>query len=159
MSREAFEKLVAEEFEKAIPEQFRLHIKNVAFLVEDEPSRELRTQEHLREGETLLGFYHGIPMSERGDFYGVGGALPDTITLFQNPIESEAKDVYESQQATQEGKTRPSGSERTLLRPAGEYADFVRQVIRETIWHEVAHYFGMDERQVEKRETDRDMVE
>jgi predicted Zn-dependent protease with MMP-like domain len=45
--------------------------------------------------------------------------LPDRITLYQGPHERLARD-------------RPD-----LLR-----------LLRETIWHEVAHYFGMDERQV-----------
>jgi len=65
MTREEFEQLVEEEFEKAIPEKFRKHIKNVAFLVEDEPSKEVRKREKLSHRDTLLGYYHGIPLSAR----------------------------------------------------------------------------------------------
>ena len=90
MTREEFEQLVAEEFPNAIPEQFRDKIKNVAFLVEDEPSAELRRTERLSPRETLLGFYHGVPATRRGDSYGLGATLPDTITLFQIPILNEA---------------------------------------------------------------------
>jgi predicted Zn-dependent protease with MMP-like domain len=129
MTREEFEELVAAEFEKAIPEKFRPHIKNVAFLVEDEPSTELRQREGLSDDDTLLGYYHGIPTPMRGDFYGMGSTMPDTITLFQKPIEEEA---------------RQSGLS-------------VAQVIRETIWHEVAHHFGMDEHEVRRREDERDL--
>lgn len=45
--------------------------------------------------------------------------LPDRITLYQGPHERLARNRQ----------------------------DLVR-LVRETIWHEVAHYFGMDERQV-----------
>jgi predicted Zn-dependent protease with MMP-like domain len=152
MEPEQFEQLVAEEFERAIPEQFRPHIKNVAFLVEDEPSAEVREREALGEGETLLGYYHGIPMPLRGNWYGMGTTLPDTITLYRLPILEEATDL-ESQQATADGKTWPSGSERGLSGPAGEQC--IRKVIRETIWHEVAHHFGMDEGTVSERERNR----
>jgi predicted Zn-dependent protease with MMP-like domain len=124
MTLEEFEQLVATEFENAIPEKFRPHIKNVAFLVEDEPSQEVRVREGLQPGDTLLGYYHGIPYPERGDWYGMGTTMPDTITLYRAPIERAAEE-----------DNLP-----------------VRQVIRETIWHEVAHLFGMDEHEVRHRE-------
>ena len=131
MNKDTFEKLVAEEFPNAIPEKFRGLIKNVAFLVEDVPSEEVRIKEHLHDDETLLGYYHGIPNTARGEGYGVGGVLPDTITLYQLPIEEEANELG-----------------------GGEAA--VRKVIRETIWHEVAHHFGMDEHEVQERERKND---
>jgi len=128
MTREEFEQLIEDEFPNAIPPKFRGHIKNVAFLVEDEPSAEVRKNEGLSEHETLLGLYQGIPYPMRGDWYGMGTTMPDTITLYQKPIEVAAH---------QDG------------------AD-VRQIIRETIWHEVAHLFGMDEHTVRRREDERD---
>ncbi len=131
MTREEFEQLIEGEFERAIPEKFRPHIKNVAFLVEDEPSLEVRQKEGLGAGETLLGLYHGIPTPARGDWYGMGTTMPDTITLYQWPIE----------------------------RTAMEDNLPVAQVIRETIWHEVAHHFGMDEHEVRNREAKRDIKE
>jgi len=123
MSTEEFEKLVQEGF-LLIPEKFRARIRNVALLVEDEPSEEVRQREGLSEGETLLGLYQGIPATARGDSYGVGPTLPDTITLFKLPIEEAAK-----------GDSRG-----------------IRAVVAETIWHEYAHYFGMDEEEVRFRE-------
>lgn len=123
MTREEFEKIVEEEFPRAVPAKFHHLIHNVGFLVEDEPSRETRREQGLHPNETLLGLYRGVPHTARGDFYGVGATLPDTITLYQRPIEYEA----------------------------GVAGD-VRKVIRETIWHEVAHYFGYDEEQVRGRE-------
>lgn len=137
MTPEEFEKIVAEEFPRAVPEKFHSYIKNLAFIVEDEPSAEVRTTENLGENETLLGYYRGVPHTARGDLYGVGPTLPDTIVLYQYPIEDEAYDMLQA--------NKPE-----LVRAS--FKDAVRRVIRETIWHEVAHYFGMDEHQVRKRE-------
>ncbi len=130
MTPEGFEQLVASEFEHAIPPKFQEHIKNVAFLVEDEPSPEVRVREGLGPQDTLLGYYHGIPTPARGGWYGMGTTMPDTITLYRLPILAEAQH---------------SGLP-------------VAQVIRETNWHEVAHHFGMDEHEVRKREDERDTL-
>lgn len=125
MQRDDFEKIVAEEFPRAVPEKFRARLKNVAVLVEQEPDEGMRREEGLSKNETLLGLYRGVPNTARGSEYGVGATLPDTITLFQGPIEEEA----------------------------GNNPARVREVVRDTIWHEVAHYFGMDEREVRGRES------
>jgi predicted Zn-dependent protease with MMP-like domain/uncharacterized membrane protein len=137
MTREEFEQLVEEEFTNAIPEKFRDKIKNVAFLIEDEPSHTTRVQENLSLNETLLGLYRGVPATARGDHYGVGGTLPDTITLFQKPIEFEATQLEHSH---------------FLQNIEMSHQEYVRKVIRDTIWHEVAHHFGYDEQQVRERE-------
>ncbi len=126
MKSEEFEKLVAEGYEK-LPEWVREKIKNVALLVEDEPSQEDREAQGLGDNETLLGLYKGIPLSARGDMYGVGMTLPDTITLYQFPIEDAAAE-----------DNMP-----------------IAQVVTETIWHEFAHHFGMDEHEVREREQKR----
>lgn len=52
-----------------------------------------------------------------------GFAMPDRITIFQGPHERLARS------------------------PA-----HLRELVDETVWHEVAHYFGMDERQVRTAE-------
>jgi predicted Zn-dependent protease with MMP-like domain len=125
MMHEEFEQLVAEEFPRAVPEKFHHLIKNVGFLVEDEPDDMTRQQQGLVHGETLLGLYRGVPHTARGEGYGVGPTMPDTVTLYRVPIE----------QAAQLGGVP------------------IAQVIRDTIWHEVAHYFGYDEGQVRDRES------
>ena len=125
MTREAFEKLVGEGFEQ-LPAWAREKIKNVAILVEDEPSDEIRKLENLGPEETLLGLYQGVPRTARG--YDESMTLPDTITLYQLPIEDAALE-----------DDLP-----------------VAQVISETIWHEFAHHFGMDEDAVRAREHERD---
>lgn len=135
MNRTEFEKL-AREAVMLVPEKVRERIQNVALLVEDEPSEEVREREGLGEGKTLLGLYQGIPATARGDAYGVGPTVPDTITLYRLPIEEAAL-------------------LRTRLRKgtAREDGEDVRTVIAETIWHEYAHYFGMDEDEIRFRES------
>ena len=123
MQREEFEKLVEEGYGK-LPAWVREKIKNVALLVENEPSLEDRKAEGLSKDETLLGLYKGIPLSARGEYYGVGTTMPDTITLYRLPI----------------------------LEAAQEDGKDVRNVVAETIWHEFAHHFGMDEHEVRERE-------
>lgn len=140
MTRKEFEKLIEEEFPRAVPEKFHHLLKNIAFLAEWEPSEETRREQGLEDGETLLGLYHGIPHTARGGHYGEGMTLPDTITLYQGPIEEEAH---------LRNTDKPE-----LVRMS--YEGRVRRVVRETIWHEVAHYFGYDEEQVQDREDRRD---
>lgn len=120
----AFEQMVAEEWPNAVPEKFRARVKNVAILVEDEPSGKVRRAERLADGETLLGLYAGVPLTERGSDYGVGATMPDTITLYRLPILDEAAETGQD----------------------------VRTIVRETLWHECAHYFGMGEHDVRRRE-------
>jgi len=126
MEKQEFESLIENGF-ALLPDWVRKKIKNVAILVEDEPSREIRKQERLADDETLLGLYQGIPLSARGENYGVGMTMPDTITLYQKPIEEAAAE---------------DGIE-------------IKKVIADTIWHEFAHHFGMDEKEVQKREKGR----
>jgi predicted Zn-dependent protease with MMP-like domain len=57
---------------------------------------------------------------------GDGFTMPDRITIFQGPHERIARD-------------RPH----------------LEQLLKETVWHEVAHYFGMDERGVRRAERER----
>jgi predicted Zn-dependent protease with MMP-like domain len=123
MEREHFEELVNEGI-KAIPERFLKKIKNVAILIEDEPSPEQRQKLHLRSDMTLFGLYEGIPLSERTNYYGM--VLPDKITIFQRPIEMYARSVED-----------------------------IPRMVADTVWHEIAHHFGMDEGRVRRAERER----
>ena len=67
----------------------------------------------------ILGLYVGIPLSERGDSYGFG-EQPDVIYLFKGPHE----------------------------RLEGTREEIIEQV-RRTVVHEIGHYFGMDEEQLD----------
>ncbi len=127
MTPEEFEAIVSEEFPEAIPLQFRNKIRNLAFVIEDEPSSAVRTAQRLKDSETLLGLYHGVPLIARGDSYGIGAVTPDIITLYRAPILSAARSD-----------------------PAR-----VRSIVRDTIWHEVAHYFGIDHAGISRRKAAR----
>ena len=54
------------------------------------------------------------------------GVLPDKITIFKRPIESYANSPEE-----------------------------IKEIVKNTVWHEIAHHFGLDEKQVRTAETKR----
>jgi len=124
MERKKFKKLV-EEAIKLIPEKFLKKLDNIDIVIEDNPA----PSEFSRK-ISLLGLYEGVPKTERENY---GQVLPDKITIFQKPIEKEAH----------------FRQERGLLM---ENEEEIKKVIKDTIWHEIAHHFGMDEKQVRKIE-------
>jgi predicted Zn-dependent protease with MMP-like domain len=87
MTRASFKELVQEAID-SIPRRFRREIKNLAVVIEDEPSPELLAEMEVEPPDTLLGLYQGIPLTERGSY---GNVLPDRITLYQGPIEEECE--------------------------------------------------------------------
>lgn len=135
MDEKAFEELVGRTWDN-MPERFKAKVKNVALLVEDEPSDELRAQEGLGPGETLLGLYHGINLLDRGEVYGIGGTIPDTITLYRLPLMEEAHHLMHG---------RPE---------LGSFDAALEEAVRETLWHEVGHYFGLSEHEIDERESE-----
>ena len=117
MDREAFRELVEDAID-TIPAKFAQKVRNLAIVIEDEPSDELLDEMDMADPSELLGLYQGTPLSERG--FGYGNVLPDRITLFQFPIEDEANDD----------------------------PDEIIIAIGETLIHELGHYFGMTEEQI-----------
>ena len=120
MTRDEFDVLV-EEALGTIPQKFRDALKNLAIVVEDEPSEEQLDSiddEDFGEHDTLLGLYEGIPLTERK--WDDGNRLPDKVTLFQGPIEDASED-----------------------------ADDVVIAIGETLIHEIGHYFGLSEDEIQ----------
>ena len=83
MDRDDFEGLVAEAIQ-SLPDNFRERLENVEVVVEEWPDPETLRQAHLRHPAGLLGFYHGIPQTERTTHYGM--VLPDKITIYRQPI-------------------------------------------------------------------------
>lgn len=72
LTREEFEGLVAEALD-TIPPELTEVMSNVAIVVEDDAPE-----------PGLLGLYQGIPLTERGDWY--GGVLPDHIAIYRHEI-------------------------------------------------------------------------
>ena len=81
-----FEKLVNQGIEQ-IPQKFLKKLKNVAIVIEEEPSAEQIKKMKLRKDYTLFGLYEGVPQIKRGAYY---SALPDKITIFKHSIEQYA---------------------------------------------------------------------
>lgn len=52
------------------------------------------------------------------------GVLPDKITIFKRPLQSIAADE-----------------------------DHLARLVKDTVWHEVAHHFGLSDREIHRRQT------
>ena len=118
MTPEHFRELVEAAID-SIPERFARQVRNVGFIVEDEPSDELLDEMEIEKDDTLLGLYDGTPLTERS--WGHGNQLPDRILLFRKPIEDDG-----------------DGSDDDVFRAIGE-----------TLIHELGHYFGMTEEEID----------
>jgi predicted Zn-dependent protease with MMP-like domain len=117
MTREEFRALVEEAID-TIPRRFAREVRNLAIVIEDEPSDDLLDQMDMGPDDVLLGLYQGTPMNERG--WGYGNQLPDRITLYQHSIEEDCDDDE----------------------------DEIVVAIGETLIHELGHYFGMSEEEI-----------
>lgn len=73
VSREAFEGFV-EQALATIPDDLANLIENCVILVEDDAPV---------DEPDLLGLYDGVPLTDRGSWY--GGVLPDRIFIYRNP--------------------------------------------------------------------------
>jgi predicted Zn-dependent protease with MMP-like domain len=113
---ERFEELVSEALE-LIPETLWQIVDNVAVTVAEWPSRQQLASVGMEDGHSLLlGLYEGVPLTERSSNYGL--VPPDLITIFRRPILQVC----------------PPGDE-----------DAVREQVRRTVLHEVAHHFGISD--------------
>ena len=82
-----FDRLVNDAYER-IPPRFRRRLKNLAMIVEAEPSAAQLARGRVPRGNTLLGLYEGRPLTQRSVFESF--AMPDRITIFQGPHERGA---------------------------------------------------------------------
>ncbi len=108
-----------------IPAPVRERIENVAFVIEDEPRRARQTEHEIKARGMLLGLYQGVPLPARSAYY--SGALPDKITIFKDAIEQVA----------------------------GPDPERIRRQVHDVVFHEVAHYLGMNEAAVRQWERTR----
>ncbi len=69
----------------SLPDEFREKLENIDVIVENRPTSRQLTESGMKPGETLLGLYEGVPLTERGRGYGL--VVPDRITIFRRPIE------------------------------------------------------------------------
>jgi len=120
MRRAVYERLVQEALAN-LPDELRSRIQNLEIVIEDRPSRDQLAAAGLRPPATLLGLYQGVPLKDRGAWY--GNVLPDKITIFRKPIEAQCR----------------------------TWDDLVHTV-RQTVLHEVGHYFGLSEERLQEIE-------
>ena len=125
MERERFVTLVAEVLD-ALPAEFRKRMRNLAVLVEDEPRPGFQRKHHGIGGNAGS---HKTRSLVLGVFQGVPATKksvfdlsigPDRIVLYKKNIEAVCSNEAE-----------------------------IRHEVKQTVLHELGHYFGMDEAQLE----------
>ena len=113
---------LVEEALESIPAQFRDAMQNVAIVIEAVPSAAQLAAVGLDPGEETL-----LGLYEGTPLTergaSAGNILPDKITLFQGPIEADS-----------------------------ESEDDAVVAIGETLIHEIGHYFGLSEEEIEEIE-------
>jgi predicted Zn-dependent protease with MMP-like domain len=120
MNRRRFEALV-EKAVRRLPKRFKNKIANIAVVVEDWADDETLADVGVEPPDTLYGLYRGIDLMRRDSSY--GNVLPDTITIYQGPIEEDCADEAE-----------------------------MEDLVRDTVIHELGHYFGLDDETMERIE-------
>ncbi len=116
VTRARFEELVWQAVE-SLPAFFKERLQNVMIVITDHPDP---------PDDSLLGLYHGVPLTERSVFS--EQIQPDIIYIFQKNIEALA-----------------NGND-----------DEIRRQVRITVMHEIGHYFGLDEDQLAALEDEPD---
>lgn len=106
-----------------IPDRFARYLYNVAFLTAYKPSLRQRRAGGILHGRSVL-----LGLYEGIPLpersAGYSGVTPDVITIFQVPHQLVASNLIE-----------------------------LRTLVRQTVWHEVAHYFGLDHGQINALES------
>jgi predicted Zn-dependent protease with MMP-like domain len=113
VTRPEFEALV-ERALRTLPRRFKDKIANVAVVVEDWADDETLREVGIEPPDTLYGLYRGIDLTRRDSSY--GNVLPDTIHIYQGPVEEDCADDAE-----------------------------MAELVRDTVIHEIGHYFGLDD--------------
>ncbi len=118
MNDHDFEILINRAIE-SLPKEFFDKLENVSIVIQDWPSIR-QGQEQMNRGDRgiLLGLYEGIPQTRRGN-YGIGGPLPDKITIFKLPILMMSQDPKD-----------------------------IENNVADTVVHEIAHHFGMSDEEI-----------
>jgi len=120
MTRRQFEALVDRALRR-LPRTFKDKLANIAVVVEAWPDDATLAELGIEPPDTLYGLYRGVDLTHRDSSY--GNVLPDTVTIYQGPIEEDCDDEEE-----------------------------MAELVRETVVHEVGHYFGLDDETMERIE-------
>ena len=100
----------------------RVHelLREIPMYVDDYPSPQIMRRMRLRRPDQLCGLYTGVPLTQRS--VELSGVLSDVIHIFRLGILSMATD--------RQGRLNETE---------------LRRQIRITVLHEVAHFFGIDD--------------
>jgi predicted Zn-dependent protease with MMP-like domain len=126
MSLRRFGRIVARVME-TLPEEFQPYLDNVVVEVRDEPDVELLrsmdfTEDEIAAGDSLYGLF--VPLDTGSAWAGEvvdAGDLPHQLLIFKRPLEEDFPD--RKQLVTE---------------------------IRKTVIHELAHHFGLTDRDLER---------
>ena len=105
-----------------LPSFIKDKMDNVAICVEERPGRELS---RIKGGARKNTYLLGLYEGVPKNVWGrgFGGNLPDKITIFKEPIERFAKDE-----------------------------ERLKRIVQRTVYHEIAHHFGFNEKEVRELE-------
>jgi predicted Zn-dependent protease with MMP-like domain len=107
---------------RGIPSKYRRFFRNIVIIVEDFPEDHVIEETGVPRN-ALLGLFRGQAQRSKDAFFSIPSPYPDTIYLYQKNIEAVCE------------------SEKELV-----------EEIRMTILHEVGHYFGLSENDLEELE-------
>jgi predicted Zn-dependent protease with MMP-like domain len=113
LSDKEFDRIVKRAIRR-IPQEIRRHLDNILITLKKRPTTEILRQMDLPADEELLGVYWGVSLNERS--VTSPPLYPDTIFLFQEPLEEMCETMEE-----------------------------LEEEIEITVVHEIAHALGIDE--------------
>ena len=106
----------------ALPAALRQHISDVAILVEELAEDEILDEMGIESPYDLQGLYHGTPLGARS--VGDVARMPDRIYLYRQAILLEWVELGED----------------------------LYRLVRNVLWHEIAHHFGFSDAEIEALE-------
>lgn len=107
-----------------LPASVTALLEEVPLLVEDHPSRRVMREMNVEYADDLCGLFSGVAMGQES---GLNPNVPNSITIFRLGLFALAYD--------EEGRF---------------HRDELRRQIRITVLHELAHFHGMDEDELEE---------
>jgi predicted Zn-dependent protease with MMP-like domain len=113
LSEKEFDRIVKRSIRR-VPREIRQHLENVLISIQKRPSSEMLEEMGLPADEPLLGVFSGVSLAER--FLTDPPLFPDTIFLFQEPLEQMCETTLE-----------------------------LEEEIEITVVHEIAHALGISE--------------
>ena len=114
---------LVQEAKLTLPKEIQKKMENVAICVAQNPSKFELKKAGVRIDNTLLGLYQGFPKTVWGRNK-ISGRLPDKITIFQDSITILSKTEQD-----------------------------IKELVKIVVWHEIAHHFGFNEKQVRELES------